>query len=252
MTVALQQSIGPFSQDQLLLGVVVLVVIGLGLYLIYAGVKNLKRAQDIWSNEPIDAGSLHTEDGIVEVQGNAEPIDEVTSAKYTGTDCLAYTYKKKRKRQRHDEDGTTHTEWDTVDSGSYSIPFYVSDDTGQAAVDPTRATLSLDSTRVSGGHRTRKYEGRLEPGDTVHVFGEKQQATTKGESLADERAFIGDGSGDTTFTVSDTTETRTILRFFAKGVGLLLFALLVFGALVFIAFQNQLDLPFTSSLMLFV
>jgi hypothetical protein len=240
MTVALQQSIGPFSQDQLLLAAVVLVVIAVGFWLIYTGLKNLNRGYAIWSHDQIDAGSLHTEDGVVEVQGTAEPIDEVASAKYTGTDCLAYTYKKERKRRRQDEDGNTQTEWDTVESGSYSIPLYASDDTGKAAVDPTEATLSLDSTRVSGGHRTRKYEGRLEPGDTVHVFGQKQQAATKGGLLADERAFIGDGSGDSTFTVSDTTETRTVLRFLAKGAGLLLFGLLVFGTLIFLSLQGQL------------
>lgn len=246
--VALQQSVGPFTIEQLFIGVVGLAAIVFGLWLVYSGAKNLKRAYAIWSNDPVDAGSLHVEEGVVEAEGTAEPIDEVASAEYTGTDCLAYTYEKERTKERADLDEGTETEWHTVDSGSGSVPFYVSDDTGQAAVDPEGATFSLKPTRVDSGAKTRKYEALLEPGDNVHVFGQKQQAATEGGTLADERAFIGNGSGDSTFTVSGGTENRTIARFFAKGAGQFLFGVLVFGTLVFFALQSQIDVPLLGSL----
>lgn len=216
-------------------GPVALAIVGafglVGLFLCYVGVTNLRRAYSIWTNEPIDAGSLHLESGVVEVQGEVEPIDDVgtLASEYTGTECVAYSYRRKEKRRTHSstDDSGSNTEWKTVESGEQHCPFYVTDGTGAVAVDPVEATLSLDSERVgTSSIRTRKYEGLLKPGDTVHVFGQKLDASDGG-APADERSYVGAGDRAPAFTVSDTTEGWTVLRFTAKGLGLLVFGVLV-------------------------
>lgn len=199
------------------------VVLG-SIYLLYWGAKQFSNGWTIWRNDPVDVEEVHLEEGIVEVQGVAEPIDgEVLSAQYTDRKSLAYEYERKEKRRRRDADGETEWEWETVESGERTRPFHVSDDTGTVAVDPEGATVSLDEERVGGGARTRKYEGRLEPGDHVHVFGQKRTATD-GDPPGDRQEFIGDGPETDEFTVSDATEFRTVLRYLGKGTAAMLAA----------------------------
>lgn len=226
---------------------VALLLVGLTvamLYLGYRGVVYLGQGWTIWRNEPIDAGSVHLESGIVEVQGEAEPIDGgVVESRYTGTPSLAYEYELEEKQRDRDPDGNTEWEWKTVDSGTVAQPFYVSDETGQVAVEPDGATVTLDSERVSSSNHTREYEGRLEPGDFVSVYGQKREATD-GEAPGEESVFVGDGSETDAFTVSDTTQFRTFLRFAAKGGGMLVLALAILGLNAFLSmtFLEQLGM----------
>lgn len=219
-------AIGPFS-DEMLAGAVITVAAGaFGLVTLYRGVTSLRRGYRIASHDQVDAGSVHLEDGVVEVQGEAEPVDGTIESAYTGTECLAYTYEKKRKERDHSGDDS-NTRWRTVDSGEGKTPFYVRDGSGRVAVDPADAAVSLDTDRVSSGVRIRKYEGRLEPGETVHVYGEKIEPVSADEAPGGERLYIGDGGEDTSFTVSDTTETRTVLRYVATGVGTVIVSVLI-------------------------
>lgn len=230
--------------DEVLIGALVTVAAGaFAAYTLYRAAKNLGRANAIWSHDPVDAGSVHLEDGVVEVQGTAEPIDETLSAPYTGTSSLAYTYEKERKERNHDSDGGSRTRWRTVESGSARTPFYVTDDTGSVAVDPEGASISLDSDRVGRSGRTRRSEGRLEPGETVHVYGRKRDGTADGSAPGDDPVYIGDGDGDATFTVSDTTETRTIVRYLASGIGGVIFGLvlLAVAAAPVLAYTGNLE-----------
>lgn len=223
-------AIGPFS-DAMLIGAVLTVGFGaFGVLTLYRGVTDLGRGYRIMSNDPVDAGSVHLESGVVEVQGTAEPIDGTLDAAYTGTDCLAYEYEEKHKRREHDGDGNDRTEWRTVDSGGAETPFYVTDDTGSVAVDPDGADVSVDSERVESSMRVRKYEGRLDPGETVHVYGEKVDTADGADAPGDERVYIGDGGTAESFTVSDATENRTILRYLLKGTVTVVIGVIVLGA----------------------
>lgn len=224
----------------------------------------LVMAGRIWSNEPIPAGELHLEDGVVEVQGTAEPVVvedvatddpvEVTvPGRYSGIDSLAYTWEKKRKKRDIGSDDDNSDSWSTVVEGEEAVPFYVADDTGRVAVDPEAATLSLkpelENKRRTGRYRVREYEGRLRPGDTVHVYGHKQHAAEADERLGeghvyahdgledgnvhldvpldDETAYVG--AGDGTFKISDMTELRTVARSTARGLAYLAFGVFAVG-----------------------
>lgn len=253
----------PWSRSETLFGVFVAAMVGAGGWSLYTGAMALVMAGRIWSNEPIPAGDLHLEDGVAEVQGTAEPVVIEESAtdepvevtvpgRYSGVDCLAYTWEKKRKRRNVGNDDETDS-WSTVAEGEEAVPFYVADGTGRVAVDPEEATLSLEPElerkRRTGSYRVRKYEGRLEPGDTVHVYGHKRQATEADERIGeghvyahdgledgnvhlddpldDERAYVG--AGDGTFKISDTTELRTVARSTARGVAYLAFGVFAIG-----------------------
>lgn len=102
------------------------------------------------------------------------------------------------------------------------------DETGSVAVDPEGATISLDEERVATGARERKYEGRLEPSDFVHVYGQKRDAAD-GDAPDGESVYIGDGEETDAFTVSDTTEFWTVSRYVAKGVGMVVGGILGFA-----------------------
>ncbi|WP_135821842.1 GIDE domain-containing protein [Halostella litorea] len=223
-------AVGPFS-NAMLIGAVLTVGFGaFGLVTLYRGVNDLGRGYRIMSNDPVDAGSVHLESGVVEVQGTAEPIDGTLDAAYTETDCLAYEYEEKHKHEDHDDDGNEREEWRTVDSGGDETPFYVTDDTGSVAVDPDGAEVSVHSDRVDSSIRVRKYEGRLDPGETVHVYGEKVDAADTADAPGDERVYIGDGGTAESFTISDTTENRTIMRYLGKGVATTVIGVVTLGA----------------------
>jgi hypothetical protein len=93
---------------------------------------------------------------------------------------------------------------------------------------------------------SKRYEGRLAPDDQVHVFGQKRNAQRDGPG--DKRHYIGDGGETATFTISDTTEGRTVMRFLGRGIGLVVFGLaaIAVGAILSLVFIGQLefaDLP---------
>ncbi len=188
---------------------------GVGGYLLYKGVSSLVRGGRVITGDPIDAGDFHLAEGNVELEGTARPRDETLSARYTGTDVIGYTYQRKERKRTHDPDGGTQTKWKTVAEGGEAVPFDVEDDTGRATVDPENADLTFDLENVGGGAGTRKYEGRLEPGATVYVNGEKRDITEREGPLADVRAAVGGGED---LVVSDTTEGWTAARYTARGV----------------------------------
>jgi len=190
------------------------------------GLLKWHQAYRIWSNDPIPTASVRHESGVVEVEGTVEPVAGTTTSRYTDTDCLAYSYKKQRRRHDHDPDD--HDDWRTVDSGGDRLPFEITDDSGSVAVDPAGADLSMDQDRVESSYNTRKYESRLDVGEQVHVYGNKQEAVEQDEGPADHRIYIGDEE-ETMFRISDTSETWAILRLVGSGL-LLLVVGVVFAA----------------------
>lgn len=182
----------PFHQLAVLAG---LLVLG------YGGAVGTK-VYRITRADPIPTYRLR-HGGSCEVQGVAGVHEEIVSAPFTGTDCLVCRWTVEEYRQ-----SGKHSHWKTVDSGVWSRPFVLADDTGRVLVEPDGAELSLatdDTVRVDGGdappHRVQQFidandrvdgedseldlgvvtlstgndrryvEERLDPGDSAYVFG---------------------------------------------------------------------------------
>ena len=248
---------------QPVVGAAALALVVVGTYITYNGLGNLQKGWTVWQSDPISAGEVEYEDGTVEVQGTIEQLEEeLLTTKYTDTPAVAHDYKLKE----HEENRTTDSgpEWQTVDGGTETQPFYVADETGSVAVDPDGATVSLDTEQISGGSEidigpvdtstSKRYEGRLAPGDHVHVYGQKRNA--QGDGPGGERFYIGDGGETDTFSVSDTTEGRTVVRYMSRGISLVVFglaalavsgflALVLLGQLEFSDIGLQLIVPLT-------
>lgn len=217
---------------QPVVGAAAVALVIVGAYITYQALGKLQKGWSIWQNDPINAGEVEYEGGVVEIQGKVEQLeDELLTTKYTDTQAVVHEYKV----QVHEEDRSNEggAEWQTVDSGTEAQPFYVTDETGSVAVDPDGATVSLNMKKVSGGSEmdigsvdastSKRYEGLLAPEDHVHVFGQKRDAQADGPGS--ERVYIGDGGETDTFSVSDTTESRTIVRYIGDGLLHLIFAL---------------------------
>jgi len=217
------------------IGWVVLVLMGLavlvGPWILLLGVRRLRKGYTIYANDPVDAGGAHLERGVVEVEGSARSLEGTLTGTYSGEPAVAQTWRRERKQEETDDDGNTNESWRTVSRGSDSVPFLVEDQTGSVAVDPSGANLSIgtsevtrdDTIRFGNRDRTyREYEGRIEPGDTVHVYGQLREDD---DAPGDEQRYIGGGSEVSEFVVSDGSELRTVLRYAGLGAALVLVAL---------------------------
>jgi hypothetical protein len=255
----------PFDEP---VGWVALVMTGLGVvvgpWILVLGVGRLRQGYRIFVNEPVGAGEAHLEDGVVEVEGTAKPLDEVLEGRYTDEPALAHSWRRERREERTDDEGNTRTSWDTVSSGDDAVPFLVEDATGEVAVDPTGATLSIAEARVRSaglfgsrirfGRRNeeyREFEGRIEPGDDVHVYGQMRSATD-GDGPGGNRHCIGDGGEVSEFVVSDASEFRTVLRYFGQGLFLVVVAALwipITTVVFLLLLERALGIPVGSGLL---
>lgn len=209
---------GPVTEEMLTLALAGGTALA-GVYLVLWGLNGIRRTVDVWASDPIPIGESHLADGTIEVEGDAEPLSETIRSPYADAECLAYTYSKERKERERNEDGGYETEWRTVDSGSESVPFIVADDTGSIPVDPAAATLGLDSAYSDHTGDIKKAESRLEPGDGVHVIGQKLPAVEADDDLGDAQAYIGDGDEAPTFRVTEGGELETVARMFGRSLG---------------------------------
>ena len=206
----------------------------LGAYLIVWGFNGIRRAVSVWRSDPIPIEEAHLADGTIEVEGSAETLVETASAPYSDRTCLAYSAKKKRKEREKNQDGEWETNWNTVSSPSGSVPFNVVDDTGSIAVDPAAATLGMDSEYSRRSGDIRYSENRIDPGDSVHVIGQKRSVTETRPSLGDATTYIGDGDDTPTFRITDGSELETVVRMFARSVGSLLFGAVLIGGCLYL------------------
>ncbi|WP_256296972.1 E3 ubiquitin ligase family protein [Haloarchaeobius salinus] len=185
-------TVTPFHQLSILAG---LLALGYGAVV---GAKVYRISRD----EPIPTYRLR-HGGTCEVEGVAGVHEETVSAPFTGTDCLVCRWTVEEYQQ-----SGKHSHWKTVDSGVWSRPFVLADDTGRVLVEPDGAAFSLaedDTVEVDGGDapprrvqqfigandrvddedreldlgivtlstgNDRRYvEERLDPGDSAYVFG---------------------------------------------------------------------------------
>jgi hypothetical protein len=221
-TITQAQLVPGFDNGELL---AIVVFGGAGLVAIWWGVVNVRDGFDIWSHDPVDAAAVRHESGVVEVSGTATPLHDTVTAPYSNEDCLAYEYERKERRQDFDDDDNT-SEWRTVDSGEDSVPFLVEDDSGRVPVDPDGANVSMSERDYSSSTRTKQEEGRLDPGETVHVFGHKH--TDDDGVLSEEPVHVGDGD-EVNYRIADTSGGRAVVRLFAKGAGAVVFGAVFLG-----------------------
>ncbi|QAU11923.1 hypothetical protein EKH57_03700 [Halorubrum sp. BOL3-1] len=232
--------IGPVTEEMLVLAVGVVAAI-LGVYLVLWGVIGFRRAIAVWRSDPVPIGEAYRSDGTIEVEGTAEELSRTLRSPYDNARTLAYSYSKKRKEREQNEDGEYETEWKTLDSGGESAPFLVTDDTGSVPVDPAAATLGLDTEYSNRTGDIKKTESRIDPGDGIHVIGQKRSAVETDAELDDHRTYIGDGREAPTFRVTDGGELETVARMFGRSLGsVVLGAALVvgFGYLVLSSFPG--------------
>lgn len=249
----------PFDEPT---GWVVLAMAGLavvvGPWVLVHGVRELRQGYEIFTNDPVGAGEAHLADGVVEVEGTAKRLDGTLSGKYSGRPALAHSWRRERRRERTDDEGNTRTSWDTVSRGSDAVPFLVEDGSGEIAVDPAGANLSIGESRVGSGgwftrrnERYREYEGRIEPGDSVHVYGQMRSGRD-GDAPGEDRDYIGDGGEVSEFVVSDGSELRTVLRYLGSGLFLVFTALLwipVATGLFLLLVEEAIGVPVGSGLL---
>lgn len=205
----------------------------LGVYLVVWGVNGVRRTLAVWANDPIPIGEAHLADGTIEVEGTAEQLSETLRSPYDDAECLAYSYSKKRKEREKNEDGEYETKWRTVDSGDDTVPFLVSDDTGSIPVAPEDATLGLDTEYSDRTGDIKRTEKRIDPGDGVHVIGQKLPAVESNADLGDARTYIGDGEATPTFRVTNGGELETVARMFGRSVGSIALGVILLGVFAY-------------------
>lgn len=231
-----------------LVGLAVLAVAG---YLLYTGGRDLRTVYHVLANDPVPVRDLHGHTGPVEIEGTAREADGpgTVTAPFTGAACLAYTYEVEELRS-----SGKSSSWHTLDEGAAGVEFLVEDGTGRVRVDPTGADLRLEShrlrvspgdelperlaayvdttgdverqddtvdllvTELNVGNEQRFTERRLDPGESVYVYGAagRGPSTEWGSDLVD--AVVRDGPGAPVFVVSDTDERGTAWRFARGGL----------------------------------
>ena len=230
-----------------------------GGYLVYTGISPLYWAILLWRSEPISVMEAANTEGVVELEGRAVRADDRLESPFTHTPCLAYEYEIEAYQSSN-----TNNEWDTLHRGTDAVQFRLEDDTGGLVVDPTNASLSFasgDSITVdrgstatepiasfletidvdpgSGTERSlgpidvetgdlRRYsEGRLEDGETVHVYGSVERNPPMSMRAGDFNAVVREATGSGRLLISDTDESATIRRYLTPGTKAIVGVLLV-------------------------
>lgn len=225
--VASVQVVGPFDNaEEIIITLFSIILLAIGAGFLYFSLKQFSRAFSIATNRPIQADSVADAEGEVELEGTAQPLENPDEGD-GGSATIAYQRERKKKEIERDSDGNRKETWKTVSSSEGASPFKLTDESGEVIVETDDATLSIDMDLKNSSNRRRTYEGRITPGDTVHIFGEKQTADDVEDPPGGASYFVGPGDGD--ILISDTTQFRTILRYGLNGGQKLLFALVALG-----------------------
>lgn len=211
-----------------------------GILILYYGWQQLQPAVQVYRNDPIPIREVPRHDGPVEIEGTAGVDEETFTAPFTHTECPVYEYKAQEFRSSG-QGGS----WKTLDEGWGALPFVVDDGTGRMRIDPKDAsfafdedkikvkggdqppqpimqylqqnpdmdpqhdeTLDLGITELNTGSRQRFVEGRLDIGESVHVYGGVEPAET-GDWGSDLVGATLTTTADGTFTISDSSERGT-------------------------------------------
>ena len=222
----------------------------IGLLCLAYALREAGAIRQLLSSKTTDVFSLTTGiTGPISISGIATRYEDELVSPFTGTDCFAFEYEVQERDIRTDSttDGNSNTTWEQIDSGHAAVPFLLEDDTGTVLVDPTQVRFGLDTSEkihVDGGDRPpahiqqfieadpdvdseehtidlqifefktgddRRYiERRLDPGETVTVFGEAQNSPGISTRSGQVNSIIS--AGKHPLVLSETTPYRTILR----------------------------------------
>lgn len=228
------------------MGLVVLAVLaGGGALALAFALREAGALRQVLFGASTDVFSLSTgTSGPVTLSGTAVRLDESVQSPFTGTDCLALEYEVQELRSTGKS-----VSWVAIDSGRAAVPFLLEDESASVLVDPTRVRLGLDRSdviEVDGGDRPprgirefiersadvdseertldlkvvelnvgndRRYiEHRLEPGESVTVFGNARSESGTSTRSGQVNAVVSAGAHP--LVLSETTPYRTILRVF--------------------------------------
>lgn len=226
----------------------------LGAILGYVGYRRLVPEVRRLRGDPLSVREATTVDRPVEFRGTVEPEDHYVEAPFTGTHCVAFEYE----AEEYVSSGQ-HSHWDTLASGSQSLPFRLADDTGSILVDPAGGELTLQSgwseevgadetaegrvreflerlevepgegsefavgpISVGTGDRRRYSEDRLDVGETVSVYGRPAyDADAGGEWGSDAVDAAVRATDDEPFVVADSPSVPLVRRSTLLGTGAL-------------------------------
>lgn len=231
-------------------------VVGVGLFT--SGFGEYRRRSLVANTPTSKVRSLAM--GTVELQGSAKARErDLLESPITRTDCVLYRYEVEEYRRSGDD-----SRWVTVDSERQVRPFHLDDGTGDVLVDPEGADLRLprderieaedfddlpepaqefvrenDEVDVQDGwfDNDRRYtEWRIEPDQTVYVFGEALPREGEASTVNSENAVINEDRSTPMFVVSDQRESELLSSMTRRTVGLIVGGFLLavggFAALV--------------------
>ncbi len=72
-------------------------------------------------------------------------------------------------------------------------------------------------------------ENRIDPGDEVHVIGQKRSVTETRPELGDATEYVGDGDDAPTFRITDGSELETVVRMFGRSAASIALGTLIAG-----------------------
>jgi hypothetical protein len=229
---------GASTGQQLLLGVGGIV---LGVYVLANSEAVLTRFRNMAASDVTPAAEVPDTTGVVEVTGTAEPIGESVQSPHTDTECLLYDYNKTRiVEDDHDGDGIDDSRRrQHLDHDHDHVQFRVEDDSGSIPVDPAGADLSVGRDDVDGYKETtdsgvRITENRIDIGETVHVWGQRQT-----DEAAPGGVCVGDGE-DVQFRIGTSGQIRAVAEVGLQAIVTALFGIVCIlgGAYVLLGFAG--------------
>lgn len=140
----------------------------LGLYLVYDGFGKWKTKRLIQDTPTEKVRSMAA--GRTELEGVAHSDGKTVEAPFTDEECLHIEWKIEEWRKDHSDDDNDY-DWETIASGSQTLPFTLDDGTGEVLV---RAREGDATFEISGENQTRFTTGRSDsPPVEVHEFIER-------------------------------------------------------------------------------
>ena len=118
----------------------------IGLFVFANGFILLRRKRLVENTPTAKARSAPM--GRVEVSGAIVPFQEITIAPFSGQQCVYFRYSLEERYEIKDKHGDRRYSWKTIDSGKWSVPFFVQDETGKILVDPKGAEVETAADRI--------------------------------------------------------------------------------------------------------
>lgn len=146
---------------------------------LYLGWRQLHRARLMMDTPTARARSAPQ--GYVELEGRAVPFGQPPLvAKLTGLPCCWYRYRIEERVESHADRNGVRSRWKVIDQGESDDTFWLEDDTGRVAVDPSGAQIEArhqdtwKSRRLTGINYTPFVQEFLDrhPGRTIYRFRE--------------------------------------------------------------------------------